>query len=154
VEKISRIPPKNVDLEVDTRGEDLRGRSCESCACSFVIKRPTLQPAGMKKEQFDALRDMRVCRLNPPMTVPTPNSQVTYFQQPVYDNNVCWHWRTAGSLPGEDNHETNWRLAREAPPLAAGVPEKPVCMAPRGSALCTLDKGHSGLHYSPDAGHW
>lgn len=154
MEKISRTPPKKpeVVLEVDTKGEDLRGRTCASCACSFLIKAPQIQPIGVTKEQFDKMHDVRVCRLNPPRTVNTPDGPRP-FQEPVANDNVCWQWRIPGCIPGEDNHEATWRIAREAGPIPA-APPKEVCKEPRGEALCTLDKGHSSLHYAPDVGHW
>lgn len=89
------------DLRVETHaGEDLKGRRCASCACSFLVKKPEIMPVSMRPEVFNKLKDQRVCRLHPPMTIQTGAGQ-GLTQQPVLDDNVCWQWREPGSLPGE-----------------------------------------------------
>lgn len=100
MEKIRDRQPERTTLELDTKGEDLQGRCCLTCACSFLIKKPAVQPIEMSPKEFDAMREMRVCRLNPPVMVPTPQGPRP-FQQPVLDQNVCWQYRQPGALPGE-----------------------------------------------------
>jgi hypothetical protein len=94
-------PKPEADLRVETHeGEDLQGRSCKTCACSFLVKKPEVLPPRMRPEVFAALKDQRVCRLHPPMTVQTGQGQ-GLSQQPVLDNNVCWQWCAVGTLPGD-----------------------------------------------------
>jgi hypothetical protein len=96
----TQLPPQQ-DLRVEThKDEDLKGRKCATCACSFLVKKPEVMPLRMRPEVFANLKDQRVCRLHPPMTVQTPAGQ-GLSQQPVLDDNVCWQWRAPGALPGE-----------------------------------------------------
>jgi hypothetical protein len=115
-------PPAPKDLRVETHaGEDLKGRRCASCACSFLVKKPEVIPLGMRPEVFLQLKDQRVCRLHPPMTVQTPAGQ-GLSQQPVLDDHVCWQWCELSTLPGDGA-----RSARLMPlPWPAGRPgERP-----------------------------
>jgi len=65
----------------------------------WKIEKPTLQPPGMTREQFDALpSEQWVCRLNPPYVDPLARRAV---QSPTYPGLVCWQWRPEKTLPGE-----------------------------------------------------
>ena len=94
-------PTPPADLRVETHpGEDLKGRQCSTCACSFLVKKPEVMPLRMRPEVFATLKDQRVCRLHPPMTLQTGQGQ-GLSQQPVLDNHVCWQWCELGTLPGD-----------------------------------------------------
>ena len=122
-------PPAPADLRVETHaGEDLKGRRCATCACSFLVKKPEVMPLRMKPEVFALLKDQRVCRLHPPMTVQTPAGQ-GLSQQPVLDDHVCWQWREPGSLPGEGAPLT--RIVPLPWPQAGGGPGRPGERPPR-----------------------
>jgi hypothetical protein len=102
VEKqINTQPTPPADLRVEThKGEDLKGRRCANCACSFLVKKPEVMPLRMRPEVFANLKDQRVCRLEPPKTVQTLDGQ-GLMQQPVLDDHVCWQWCELGTLPGD-----------------------------------------------------
>ena len=86
------------------------GRSCENCACSYLIKPPTV--ATREVPDPTAVKPQWVCRLNPPYVVthlvsePGPRGPVQrqvqgLVQAPTTAESVCWHWRHADALPGE-----------------------------------------------------
>ena len=99
---LNNQPTPPADLRVEThKGEDLKGRKCSTCACSFLVKKPEVMPLRMRPEVFAQLKDQRVCRLHPPMTIQAPGGGQGLTQQPVLDDNVCWQWCEVGTLPGD-----------------------------------------------------
>jgi hypothetical protein len=101
--------------------EDLKSRTCVTCACAYLVEPPRVPTAEQLAADPQILnrKPLRICRLNPPMTVyvSVPNPQggtqnvPKLMQQPTDDYFSCWHWREAGMLPGDAlSHSTVPRL--------------------------------------------
>jgi hypothetical protein len=101
--------------------EDLKNRTCATCACAWVAQPPTVPTAQQLQENPDLLtaKPTRICRLNPPTFVMTQRGS-TLMQQVVADYMSCWHWKPPGTLPGDvwaipsrgesDPHDTAGKL--------------------------------------------
>lgn len=85
--------------------KDFESRTCATCAVSFLITPPRIDTRTRLEKDSKPLpipAPIRICRLEPPKTAFDANGQAAgYVQQPVYDANVCWHWRRPGTLPGD-----------------------------------------------------
>jgi len=79
-------------------------RTCSTCACLRVIKKPAIMPPHMKKADFDAMTDQSVCRWFPPAIPVQFGNRQAMIQTPigVPDDTVCWQWRAQGTLPGDE----------------------------------------------------
>lgn len=90
--------------------EDLKGRTCQSCACVYIIEPPRVPTAQQLRDNPGILsaKPVLVCRLNPPTTVHVrietsewPVTVPKIMQQPTEGYISCWHWKPAGTLPGD-----------------------------------------------------
>jgi len=83
----------------------LESRTCATCAVSFLFDPPRIQADPRAKAPPPVMAPLRICRLNPPMSVqvqvPGGGVKMDLVQQVVRDGNTCWHWRLPGTLPGE-----------------------------------------------------
>jgi len=91
--------------------EDLKNRTCVTCACAYVVEPPKVPTAAQLKADPEMLtrKPMRICRLNPPTIVHVtvagpdgaPRTQPKLMQAPTDDYFSCWHWKPPGTLPGD-----------------------------------------------------
>lgn len=110
--------------------EDLKGRTCATCACAYLVEPPKVPTAEQLRDNpnLATAKPVWVCRLNPPTTVITPNGP-SVIQQPVQAYMSCWQWREPGTLPGDGvtTHPmgvctlTTTVVDRQAKPMDAGV---------------------------------
>lgn len=91
--------------------EDLKNRTCETCACMWKAEPPRVPTAAQLAENPDLLtaKTVMVCRLNPPMLVHTAAGPKV-MQQPTQGYMSCWHWKPQGTLPGDI-----WAVDAESP---------------------------------------
>lgn len=85
-----------------SKDEDLRGRTCASCACSYLVEPPKV-PTAQQLQDNPALLEAKpvlICRLNPPHTVMTDKGP-SVIQQPTMPYMSCWYWLEPGTLPGD-----------------------------------------------------
>jgi hypothetical protein len=82
--------------------EDLKNRTCVTCACSWVAEPPKVPTAQQLQENPDLLtaKPVRICRLNPPVLMMTAQGP-KLSQAPTADYMSCWNWREPGALPGD-----------------------------------------------------
>jgi hypothetical protein len=82
--------------------EDLKGRTCETCACMFKTEPPRVPTAAQLQENPHLLtaKAVMVCRLNPPALVATDQG-VKLMQQITQAYFSCWQWKEPGTLPGD-----------------------------------------------------
>jgi hypothetical protein len=78
-------------------------RTCLNCAVSYLIEPPRVPTAEQLKAdpQIANRKPVRVCRLNPPVVLFRPDGSQALSQAPTDDYFTCWHWRAAGTLPGD-----------------------------------------------------
>lgn len=91
--------------------EDLKNRTCVTCACAYLVEPPRVPTAEQLAADPDIQnrKPLRICRLNPPAMVHIPVPQAMgppkmvpkLMQQPVDDYFSCWHWKAEGTLPGD-----------------------------------------------------
>lgn len=82
--------------------EDLKGRTCVNCACSWLMEPPKVPTAGQLRDNPALLtaKPVRICRLNPPQLMITERG-AQLAQQVTADYMSCWHWKRPGTLPGD-----------------------------------------------------
>jgi hypothetical protein len=82
--------------------EDLKGRTCVTCACSWLIEPPKIPTAQqlMANPGLATAKPVRICRLNPPALMMTAEGP-KLSQAPTADYMSCWHWKPPGTLPGD-----------------------------------------------------
>lgn len=82
--------------------EDLKNRTCDTCACMYRIEPPKVPTAQQLQENPGLLtaKPVLICRLNPPVIVATERGS-RLMQQPTEGYISCWHWKAAGTLPGD-----------------------------------------------------
>jgi hypothetical protein len=82
--------------------EDLKNRTCLTCACAYVIEPPRVSTAQQLQANphLASAKPVRLCRLNPPTFLMTEQGP-KLMQQPVADYMSCWHWKPPGTLPGD-----------------------------------------------------
>lgn len=97
--------------------EDLKGRTCVTCACAWLAEPPKVPTAQelLNNPALAHAKPQRICRLNPPYFLATEQGP-RLMQQITADHMSCWHWRAPGTLPGDDfpdesSHVPNGRLA-------------------------------------------
>lgn len=84
------------------KNEDLKGRTCRTCACSYLVEPPKVPTAQqLAADPKIAERPaVLICRLNPPVLLSTPMG-LKPMQGPTEYHVSCWSWRKPGSLPGD-----------------------------------------------------
>lgn len=82
--------------------EDLKNRTCASCACAYLIEPPKVPTADQLRQNPGLLTAKKqwICRLNPPALVMTAEGP-KLMQQLTADYMSCWHWKSPGTLPGD-----------------------------------------------------
>jgi hypothetical protein len=83
----------------DASAEDLKNRTCATCACMYPIEPPRIQ-AYVRAPAGAPVPTLYICRLNPPQLLNTPEGP-RLQQQQVFLHMSCWHWKAAGTLPGD-----------------------------------------------------
>jgi hypothetical protein len=93
--------------------ENLRDRTCATCACVFIVQPPRVPTAAQlaADPELPNRKSVLICRLNPPSMVRFqlpphvaggPPVMVDKLMQPQTDVYFsCWQWRGAGTLPGD-----------------------------------------------------
>ena len=83
--------------------EDLKGRTCETCACVYVAETPrVVTPEQLKRNpELAGGSKILICRLNPPTFFPDGKGGMRLGQQPTAPYMSCWWWKQAGTLPGD-----------------------------------------------------
>jgi hypothetical protein len=81
------------------------GRCCQNCACVYLAPVQQVQTAAALEANPQLadprIKEVWVCRLNPPVVVRTPQGPVM-LQAPTEPWMVCWNWRDRmSSLPGD-----------------------------------------------------
>jgi hypothetical protein len=89
-----------------TEVEDLKGRTCVTCACSWVIE-PT-RIASPDQPEPGPPKSQMICRLHPPVIMMT-QAGPKLTQQPTAAYISCWQWRARGTLPGDADPLTGQR---------------------------------------------
>jgi len=82
--------------------EDLKNRTCLTCACMWKIEPPRIQTELNKPAPAPA-PTVLVCRLNPPLWMPDPKDPQKFqvVQQQTMPYMSCWQWVPEGTLPGD-----------------------------------------------------
>jgi len=98
--------------------EDLKGRTCATCACVYVIEPPKVPTAQQLAADPNVMNITRqyICRLNPPTLVlvkgispeGTQVQMQKLMQQPTEPYISCWNWRKPGTLPGDAELEVEF----------------------------------------------
>lgn len=85
--------------------EDLKGRTCATCACAWLMEPPKVPTAQqlLNNPGLAIAKPQRLCRLNPPMFIATQEG-AKLMQQVTADYMSCWHWKPPGTLPGDSWH--------------------------------------------------
>lgn len=85
--------------------EDLKGRTCVTCACAYLAEPPKVPTAQqlLNNPGLATAKPQRLCRLNPPMFIATQEGP-KLMQQITADYMSCWHWKPPGTLPGDSWH--------------------------------------------------
>jgi hypothetical protein len=84
---------------VSAEKEDLKGRTCATCACVYAMETPRIQVPG-RGAVGAGTPTLYICRLNPPLLLATPEGP-RLQQQQTFPYMSCWHWTEPGTLPGD-----------------------------------------------------
>lgn len=81
--------------------EDLKNRTCATCACVYVMETPRIQlGARGVGPAAGSPPTLYICRLNPPLLLATPEGP-RLQQQQTFPYMSCWSWRERRTLPGD-----------------------------------------------------
>jgi hypothetical protein len=85
-----------------TEAEDLKGRTCATCACAYMVDTPRIQTnLDVRVASPVPPPTLVLCRLNPPELLMTPDGP-RLQQRQTFGYMSCWSWREQGTLPGDD----------------------------------------------------
>ena len=92
--------------------ENLKNRTCETCACMFRVEPPRVPTAAQ------LAKAVMICRLNPPVMMRFQLPPQVAGGQPVVVDKLmqpqtdsyfsCWHWKAAGTLPGDSGRNDSF----------------------------------------------
>lgn len=80
--------------------EDLKNRTCATCACTFRIEPPRVMTVGRSPPPAGGASMVLICRLRPPATLLTDKGPMI-AQQQTQPYMSCWDWKPPGTLPGD-----------------------------------------------------
>ena len=100
--------------------ENLKNRTCETCACMFRVEPPRVPTAAQlaMDPDFANRKAVMICRLNPPVMMRFQLPPHVAGGQPVVVDKLmqpqtdsyfsCWHWKAAGTLPGDSGRNDSF----------------------------------------------